>query len=194
MSAISKVGIANRALQLLGAGRIEALDQDSPNAREMNLAYDPVRRALLREYNWNFAIKRASIPATSGQTEFEGLNRFEKPNDYIKMLRQTNSIQGDSYRPDWQIEGQYIVTSEDSPLEIRYIADIENPALFDHAFAELLSVRLAQNCVEAITGSSEIDNRVARAEITALTMAKQSNSLENDADVPLEDDWLLERL
>ena len=38
--AISRVQLANRALQKLGAKRIESLTQDHPNARSMNAAFE----------------------------------------------------------------------------------------------------------------------------------------------------------
>lgn len=57
----SDVEICNRALQLLGAGRITSLAEDSPAAKEMARAYDPVRLRELRAHPWNFSIKREQL-------------------------------------------------------------------------------------------------------------------------------------
>lgn len=186
----SKVSIANRALQLLGAGTIESLDQDDPNARTMNRAYDPVRRALLREYVWNFSIGRASIAASSTKTEYEDLNRFLLPNDYLRLLRQEFSVPNDSRRPDWQIEGSYIVTADASPLKIRYVKDEENPVAFDASFSELLAARLAMETNQEVTGSENINRRAERAESRALAFARQANAFENEGDIPFENEWI----
>ena len=49
----SKVEIANRALQKLGAKRIASLSEDSRNARAINAAYDTLREAELRAHTWS---------------------------------------------------------------------------------------------------------------------------------------------
>mgnify|MGYP000862511461 CR=1 FL=1 len=64
----SKVSIANGALERLGEKRIESLTQDDVRARSMNASFDSVRDALLRKYDWGFAIRRASIAADGSET------------------------------------------------------------------------------------------------------------------------------
>lgn len=53
--------IANRALQQLGAERIDSFDDDSKNAAAIKFAYDKLRCAELRRNLWNFAIRTAVI-------------------------------------------------------------------------------------------------------------------------------------
>src|SRR3954470_7295005 len=110
--ALSKVAIANGALQKLGAKRIESLDQNTPNARSMSAAYDSARRALLRKYTWGFAKRRASIAADGSQTAWGEHNRYTVPNDYLRMIRDDES----GLNVDWQIEsaddGVFIITDD----------------------------------------------------------------------------------
>ena len=89
--ALSNVAIANRALQKVGARRIEDLAENSPNARSMNTAFVPVRDALLRLYNWNFAITRVSVPALAAQTLYGNLNRFPLPDDFARLIRSAHT-------------------------------------------------------------------------------------------------------
>jgi hypothetical protein len=98
--AISKVSVANIALQKLSSGKISALDQDHPNARTMDRAYDPCRKKELRRYDWGFAIKRASLPADSEGPVWGNYNRFALPNDYLRILFDDES--GQAVR--WKIE------------------------------------------------------------------------------------------
>lgn len=193
--ATSEVSIANRALQKLGAGKIESLEQNHPNARSVSVAYIPVRDSLMRRYAWNFAIRRASVAADETQTLWNSLNRFRKPNDFARLLRDTEAGSGKlNSRTDWQVEGDYIVTSESAPLEFRYLAKITDTSLFDPLFDELLATVIAKEIVEDVTGSLGKRDRLEADVNLILNEAKQANAYENDADQLLEDDWLLARL
>lgn len=182
---VSAVSISNRALQRLSATRIESLNQDHPNARSCKAAYDHVRRRMLRAYAWSFAKSRDSIAADADQTEWGELNRYRVPNDFVRLLRPTDE------RVDWEIEGRYIVTGDSSPLEIRYIFDEENPANFDPLFVEAFSCLLAHEICEEVTGSLAKRKQLKEDMRDILSEAKLANAFERDADVPLEDDFIL---
>lgn len=193
--AASDVSIANRALQKLGARQIASLTEDSPNARSVSIAYEPVRDRLLREYEWNFAIKRASVAADATETLWGGLNRFRKPNDFLRLLRDTEA--GSTTRSDrqtWRVEGEFIVTSDGAPLEFRYLARIEDPVKFDPLFSELFSLTLAAEMI------GDIETSITRKQIILDEMtevkqrARHANSLENDAREAPQDSWLDARL
>lgn len=192
--ATSKVAIANGALQRLGEKRIESLTQDHPNARSMNAAYEPVRDALLRKYDWAFAIRRDSIAADGSETSWGGHNRFGLPGDYIRLLRDDES----GYELDWKIEsddtlGLHVVTDDASPLEIRYIARVDDPNLYDSTFIEAFECALAMKCAKQITGS-DANDKVLMAYDEAVNEAKKSGAIEKRArDFP-EDEWVSARL
>jgi hypothetical protein len=183
--AVSSVSISNRALQRLGAERIAAMDQDHPNARSCNTAYEPVRRALLRLYAWSFAKSRASVAVDSTKTLFDNLNRYLVPNDFIRLLRPMDR------RVDWEIEGRYIITKDAAPLQFRYLFDESNPANFDPLFVEALACKIAYEICEEVTGSTAKKQGLAADMTTIINQARQANSFERDADVPLEDDFVL---
>lgn len=192
--ATSKVAIGNGAMQRLGAGRIESLTQDSPNARSINAAYEPARRALLRKYDWGFAIRRESIAADGDQTSWGGHNRFVLPNDYVRVIRDNESGQ----RVDWKIEsaadvGVYIVTDDASPLEIRYLADVDDPNFYDATFIEALECAIALRTCQEITGSSAKKDGIKDDFDTAIAEAKRTGAIEKDAQDSPEDSWLLAR-
>lgn len=186
----SEVSIVNRALQLLGAKRISSLTQDAPNARTMNVAYIPVRDALLRKYKWNFCVKRASVAADAAQDEYEGLNRYRLPNDYARLLRETRTSFYNEVRRDWQIENGFILTKDAAPLEFRYLARVTDPALFDPLFDELLSADLALKTVHDVTGSNTKKSDLRLDVALALADARRANAFENDSDNPPVDSWV----
>lgn len=57
----SREDIGNRALQHIGAARIDSFEDDSKNAAALKFAYDKLRTAELRRNLWSFAIKTAVI-------------------------------------------------------------------------------------------------------------------------------------
>lgn len=195
MAAIAAVNIANRALQRLGASYISSLTQTTPNAASMNNAYDIVRRRLLRVYAWGFAKSRASVPALSVVDPIAQLNQYPLPNDFIRLLRDLGP-ELPHQRHDWVIEnvanvGPCILTSDDSPLQFRYIYDAQTPSQFDPLFVEALACTLAYECCEEITGSTTKRNLLGQDMRQILQEARFTNAIEKDADVPLQDDWLI---
>ena len=187
--AISNVSIANGALQRLGAKRIESLTQDHPNARSMNAAFTRVRDRLLRRYDWNFAISRASIAADGDDSLWGDWNRYSLPNDYIKLLRDDES----GTHVDWKIEGLYILTADASPLEIRYIARIEDPNYYDALFTETFACKLALECCEEITQSTSRKESIKDDYEKAIAEARRLGAIEKPAMEFVEDDWLAAR-
>jgi len=188
--ATSEVAIANRALQKLGAKRIESLTQDHPNARSMNAAYILVRDAELRRYPWSFAIKREALAADPADTLWGGWNRFSLPNDFLALIRDDETGQA----PDWRIEGIFIVTADAAPLNIRYIARITDPNFFDALFIEAFAAKLALECCEEITQSSSKKESLKSDYDFAINQAKRIGAIEKPAFVFAEDDWINARL
>lgn len=187
--ATSNVAIANAALQKLGDARIESLDQNSSNARSVSAAFTRTRDKLLRQYNWAFAIKRASVAADANETLYGGLNRYSLPNDFIRLILDPE----DSTAVDWRIEGQYIVTKDAAPLEFRYIARIEDPNYFDSTFIDAFAADLAYEICAEITGSSGAQDRAAVDKRDAIAEAKRCGAIEKPAQGFPEDGWLSAR-
>lgn len=194
--AVSKVAIANRALQKLGAKRIEALTQDHPNARSMNAAFDLVRDAELRRYRWGFAIRRESIAADGDTTAWGDWNRYSLPNDYLALIRDDETGQA----TDWKIEagadgeGVFIVTADASPLEIRYVARIDDPNYYDSLFIEAFACKLALETCEEVTQSTSKKESVRVDYDFAIAEARRLGAIEKEAQEFPEDTWILARL
>jgi len=85
---MSKVEIANAALNSLGAERITTLDEDSESARKVDAIYEPTLKALLRTHFWNFAMKEASlarlvdVPVLDDYTYI-----FQLPSDFVRLKK-----------------------------------------------------------------------------------------------------------
>lgn len=187
--ALSNVAIANRALQKLGAKRIESLTENSPNARSINAAFAQVRDMELRRYDWNFAIKRASIAADGSDSTWGNWNRYSLPNDFLRLIRDNET----GIEVDWKIEGIYILSADASPLQIRYIARIEDPNYYDPLFVAMFAGRLAMEVAIEISGGTSKKDSVAADYKTDLEEAKKLGAFEKAAQEFNEDEWIAAR-
>ena len=194
--ATSDVAIANRALQKLGAKRIESLTQDHPNARSMNAAYELVRDAELRRYRWSFATRRASVAADGGDTTWGDWNRYSLPNDFIALIRDDETGQA----PDWRIEagaegeGSFIITADAAPLEFLYVARVEDPNAFDPLFIEAFACKLALETCEEIKQSASKKASINSDYKDAIAEARRVGAIEKPAQEFPEDSWVNARL
>lgn len=184
----SKVEIVNRGLQLLGAKRIVSLAEDSRNARAMNAAFDPVKKALLRKHTWSCATKRVQLAANASPPLFGKQNSFTLPSDWIRSLPLDQGFQQND--DDRIIEGRHILTDELAPLDLRYIYDITDPNEMDTLFREALSAALAEATGEEITQSN---SKIATAQAAfkdVIAEARRANAIEKPAEKPPEDEWV----
>ncbi len=146
--AASKVNIANLGLTLLGNPPILDLDEDNDRARVMNRLYPDMRREVLGEGEWAFAIKRGVLPATTSPIWWFS-TAFALPADCIRVL----NIDGSQF-DEWQVEGQTIVCFRTS-LSIRYIFDNDDPTTYGPGFITSLGHRLAAAAAFPLTNSTE---------------------------------------
>lgn len=188
----SVIDICNRALQKLGAERITSLTQKSENARACNIIYEPIRNAELRSHPWNFAIKRARLAASSTTPAFGFDNKYALPSDFLRLLPPDSDYNYNSI--DWQIEGKFILTNDTGSLDIRYIAVVEDPTLFDALFIEVLANRIAIELCEQLTQSNTKAQMVRDDYIRATREAKRLNAFENISAKQQTDTWITGRI
>jgi hypothetical protein len=189
--AVSNVSIANLALQLLGAARIVTLSDDHKNARAVNSCFEFLRDRELRAHAWNFAIKRATLAPSSVEPEFDYDYAFPLPADYLRLLPPAR------HALDWNIEHvdnkSCIVTNDGDTLEIRYIARITDPTLFDMLFDYALAAKIADHCCEEITQSNTKKATAKQEYKDAIAEARKINAFEQTVPEEPEDPWLAAR-
>lgn len=184
----SIIDICNSALSRLGAASILSLDDNSPEARACSLSYDSNRRAELRKRRWSFAIKRTVLAPDTLAPAFDFAYAFTLPSDCLRVLRQNTPDL------DWVVEGRKILTNDSNTLQLRYMADVEDPAQFDPAFYDVVAIGLAVDICEKITQSTTKRQGLEQDYKDAVKDAARANSFENGPDDPPEDDWVLARL
>jgi hypothetical protein len=189
--AATVVGICNRALQKLGATRIESLTDDSKNARACNACYEPLRDALLRVYPFKFAISRATLAADAVAPTWGRSNSFQLPSNFI-ALAPKYAEDNEAYS-DWEVEGQKILTDDSAPLYLRYVAQVSDPNLMDPLFRELLSTKMALEMCEELTQSNTKKEGLRNDFREVLAESKRRGAVEAQPVISPTDDWITAR-
>lgn len=195
----SSTEICNAALQRLGAKSIVSLTENSVNARACNLIYNQTRDAELRTRAWNFAIKRVILPASATPLVYGDGNIFPLPADFIKLLHpDPGGIISYTSSPigyylgynDWMIEGQSIVTTDQAPLNVRYVWRVEDVNLMDTLFRDGLSCKLAANLCEILTQSNSKKASALQDYKDTIAEARKQNAFEKPSAIPQEDIYI----
>lgn len=188
----SRVSISNRALQILGAKkRISDPGEDSVNARECAVCYEPLRDRLLEEHPWRFARSRATLalyadtPDLAGDApEFDYQYAFTLPTDFMRWILPRDEPH------DWEIRGDKLMTSEGTTLYLNYVKKVTDPTLYPPSFAEALSADMAAAMCEPITQSNEKKADAKQTKKDAIALAKRSNAFQTMPVEPAEDVFL----
>ena len=188
----SVVAICNRALDYLGQKTITSLDDASTAAAIMKRQYTLTRDTVLRGYPWNCAISRASLAALTDAPTWGYDQQFELPSDCLRVL---NVEDDDTYEIKWRVEGRRILCDEAAPLNIRYIARVEDPSALDEMCADAIATRLAADCAISITGETSKFQAMTQLFELRIKEARRIDSIEQSQDEEIvADTWLTARL
>lgn len=197
----SNVEIANRALTKIGAARIISLDDNTKSGREVNSMFTIIRDAELREHAWRFSIKRIQQAAHATPPVFGYARQFRVPADCLKLWQVGDWYPGvdltDYVGADtspYAVENGFILTDYAAPLNLRYIARVEDPTLYDALFVEVFACRLALELAEPIAQSTSKKESALRDYNLAVSAAMQANAIENPPQKVADDTWVMARL
>ena len=177
------VEIVNIALAHLGESPIQSLDEGTVPANVAKLLYDPERRATLRDYNWNFALKTARL-AKLAEAPVDFRYGYALPSDCLRAIRLRSGGVPDFAGPGLRfvVRGGVVCTDED-PALLEYVCDCTDPALFDDKFIEALSYKLASKMAMSIKGSVEMTAQMMNQYREVVAQAASLSGNENrDAD------------
>lgn len=188
----SQVQIVNQALTKLGAARITSMDDGTNSARVMSAIYDIKRDAELAANPWTFAIKRASIPASTDTPGFYWSHAYPLPSDFLSLVQVGADFA--FYESDtgalFDVEGGAILTNESSPLDVRYVYRVTNPGLYPALFVEALACRLAAEACEQITQNQSKREAAWSEYKQALRQARRTNAIEQPPRLLPETGWV----
>lgn len=195
------IDIANAALRTLGADRISAFTDANKRAIACSGAYDLARREELRGSNWNFAIKRTTLPALAATPAYGYSFAYQLPADFLRLVDIAGWFVGFSntdYRSstdaDYSIENGQVLTNIGAPLPIRYVYDIANAQQFDATFIACLTARLASHIAIDLTQSVQKKQAADEDWKLAYMRAIAANAIEKPPEPLPDDSWIIGRL
>lgn len=172
---LSTVEICNMALGNIRANSINSLVEDSLESQACALRYDHARRFVLRDHNWNFAHRVATLSLLE-EDPAEWVYFYDQPADAlrIKYLLSPSTVGSDrtalyhfeddtnlASLPAKNIPYQLALTATGTrgiltdleEARVAYTADIETSTTFDPHFAEALAWYLSAIIAVPIAGA-----------------------------------------
>ena len=187
------VTVANQALSLLGENdQLRDPLDDSPAARSVAAVWERVRRAVLRDHPWNFAVKRRWLNALA-ESPIEYDYAFLLPQGADGCLRLLEILQPAEIADAYVLEGGRILANTTGPVAIRYVADVADVSLWDDLFVDAFAAKLAFQICDRITGDLSRSQAMDALYRRTLAKAKGVDARENPP-VPFEDSsWITAR-
>ncbi|WP_068090897.1 hypothetical protein [Novosphingobium rosa] len=127
-------------------------DDDTKLIRACKVVWDMARRAALRGNNWNFAVHQGRLAPMNEAPLHTWRHKFILPDDFVRLVDVVGSM-ADSR--DWVLQGGVLMANR-APLDILYVRDETNVALWDDSFAENMSWKLAAQIAINITGDANV--------------------------------------
>lgn len=176
----SQTDICNQALTKIGADRILAITDDTKAASTLNAIWAIKRDAELAAQPWTFAIRRASLPASTTTPSFGWSYAYPLPSDYLAMVEvgEDYAFYTGDPQPLFALEGGEVLTDQGSPLNIRYVSRVTNTGLYPALFAEALACRLAAELCESMTQSGPKREAAWAEHKKAIREARRVNAIE----------------
>jgi hypothetical protein len=201
----SAVDVVNLALVKLGSQLVTNLNSPStPLEKRAALVYPHLRDSELSQRRWRFALRRARMQAiptadVTGPTidstlvtldmtldealtdllPPDGLFYAKLPDNCLRPLRDESSC--------WEEEGRYLLTPENGPFRLLYIARVGEDQ-FAPTFAEALSAKVAEQLAEFLTQSNEKKDRATAMYGDAIKAARLINAYDTGAETIYADD------
>jgi len=178
-------------------------DSEREAAKTLRGRYPRVRDKLLRTYPWNFAMNFASLAGQElSKPEFGMTHRCALPsggaNPHCLKLWRVRLQDGTASNPTrlyagaamprhnrrFSVRGRYLFVAQNPPIDVQYVARVEDPNLFDELFRELVAVDLALASINLLaTNEIRRATRELKAERRAILRdARLSDAMESFGD------------
>lgn len=169
------VEIINIALGRLGESPIQSIEEGSVAANMAKIMYDPARRAALRDYNWNFAMRTERLAMLAVEA-VDFRHAFSLPPDCLRAVRLSGNL-------PFVIRGSVLYADADDCI-LEYVADVSDPTLFDSDFVEALSFKLASDLAMPVKGAENLMSSFRNAYESLLVDAAALGGRETRVDLP----------
>jgi DNA polymerase elongation subunit (family B) len=188
--ASNPVSICNSGLIKIGATRINALTDLTKEARLCNEQYDKLRKKVLRDHPWNFAVTRVSLAQTLNTPAFEYAFEYAIPSDSLRVI-DTNLIEGEPWEVEVsQTSGNQVLVTNAGSVKIKYIKNITDTTLFSADFDEALSMLIGADLAYSLLQSSSMQQNILGAYMRFIATARSMDAQEGSRRVIEANEWI----
>ncbi len=153
------VGICNMALRRVGAAPITALT-DKPSGLDFSAIYQEAVDEIIsenRELGWSDARKRTALAVDSTAPDSVWLYRYLLPaSPYCLTLVEVIDV------VDWELEGRYIQTNAETPINIVYDQRISDPTNISPHLAVAIAARISEKIVYRLVQDKTLREAILR--------------------------------
>jgi hypothetical protein len=172
---IGKMEIINVALARLGESPIQSLEEGSVPANVAKQMYDVARTAALRDYNWAFASKIATL-ARLDVTPVDFRFAFALPSGCLRVA----GLRGGA---PYTLRGDVLYADCENAV-IEYTEDVVDTVRYDSKFVEALTYKLASELAMPIKGSADLMNYYREAYEATIRQAATYSAREGKTYLP----------
>jgi hypothetical protein len=148
---VSKVELANMALDALGVDRIASLTEASSPARIINARIDQAFQAVLEMSDWTFARRIVALASVTNDWTERYEFKYSIPNDVVKVIRLVPLLDIANRDPiPFSLSGDGLYTNE-RDAKLRYTYRNVETTKWPMAFAEAVAFYLARSCSYPLT-------------------------------------------
>ena len=152
---------------------------------------------MLRDHPWNFAAKYDALALETVAPNSDWAYAYTYPTDCVNMRRilagtRTGTKIEYAVGASDDLNSKVVYTDDATPVG-EYTARITNPTLYDANFINAFEWKLAVKIAMPITGDKGIEGKAMTMYINYITLARQTDSGEGQADVPIEAQWITAR-
>lgn len=159
---MTNTDICNMALSYLAKARIKSVEENSEEARQCQMFYEPTRKLLLRSYIWGFANRLIRLALLD--KELPGFSFVYKYPPSCLAVRYVYDIAGARRRikekAPFEVmttEGDVTVIATDiADAWAEYTEDVKDVDVFPPEFSEALAHYLASQMAMPLTGNANI--------------------------------------
>lgn len=189
--ASSEVAIVNLALARLGEPSLTSLGDDNEGGRLATRHYESLRDSVLRERQWNCAVRRSTLAKLATAPTFGFTAAFSLPADFIRLIQLENL--SDDFAIENTTDGRVIVANLDS-VNIVYIFRLTDVVKMDELLKQAIAARLAWVFAYKITGSRELTRELAQEYQAVLAEASHVDAIEAPVEEVLPSSWIEARV
>lgn len=169
--------LCNLALAHLGQARISDYSERSPAAEHCRRAFDHTRRLCLRDYDWNFAIRRTTLTAADAAPAFDWGYSYPLPEDCLRVLG-VNQRPGGTRLTDYAIEGRAILSNA-ATCQVRYVADATDVSDWDAVFCSYFAYRLAAAIAPSLRLDPQAGQQMEQMAAAIREQAREADAVES---------------